>query len=63
MCLKDWFDTKDIDHNHSNLYDISEYDTLILFNFYQDHSNFSYIFLQFCLKFIEFVRAISVDTC
>jgi hypothetical protein len=64
MCLKDWLDTEVRNHNHSNLYDISEYDTSIFFTkttlFFSD---FSYIFLQFCLNFVEFICATSVDMC
>jgi hypothetical protein len=65
ICLKDWLDTDVRDWDHSNIYDFSEYDTSILF-LWPDHSNFSdfsYMFLQFYLKSIEFVSAISIDTC
>jgi hypothetical protein len=62
MYIKDWLDTEVRDRDRSNIYNISEYDTSILF-FDQNHSNFSYIFLQFYLKFVEFARDINVDTC
>jgi hypothetical protein len=56
MCSKDWFDTEVRDQDHSNLYDMFEYDMSILFFVIRTTLIFSYIFLQFCLKFIEFVR-------
>jgi hypothetical protein len=31
MCLKDWFDTEIRNQDHFNMYDISEYSTLISF--------------------------------
>jgi hypothetical protein len=43
VCLKDRFDTEIRDHDHSNLYDISKYDTSILFFYIWDHSDFLYI--------------------
>jgi hypothetical protein len=46
------------------MYDISEYGMSILFFVIRiTLIFFSYIFLQFYLKFIEFVSVISVDTC
>jgi hypothetical protein len=60
-CLKDWFDTKVRDLDHFNLYDISEYDISILFFVTRTTLIFFYIFLQFCLKFVESVRTTSVD--
>jgi hypothetical protein len=65
VCLKDWLDIEVRDQNHSNVYDISEYGTLILF-FVTRTTLIFLIFLiclQFYLKFIEFVCVISVDTC
>jgi hypothetical protein len=42
--LKDWLDTKVRDNDHSNMYDISEYDTSILFLLSESLYFFSYIF-------------------
>jgi hypothetical protein len=48
------------------MYDIFKYDMSILFFVIMTtliFLIFSYIFFQFYLKFIEFVRVISVNTC
>jgi hypothetical protein len=63
--LKDWLDTEVRDRDYSNIYNISEYDTSILFFMIRTTLIFLffYIFLQFYLKFVEFVRATSVNMC
>jgi hypothetical protein len=47
MYLKDWLDTKIRDHYHSNMYDIYDYDALILFFCVEKHSIFSDFFIYF----------------
>jgi hypothetical protein len=44
VCLKDWFNTEARDRDHSNMYDISEYSTSILF-FVTKFTSFVYFFL------------------
>jgi hypothetical protein len=63
MCLKDWFDAEIKDHDHSNMYDISEYDMSIFFLFRTTLFFFDFFiyFSNLYLKFIEFVHATSVD--
>jgi hypothetical protein len=63
VCLKDWFNTEARDRDHSNMYDISEYSTSILFfvTKFTSFVYFFYIFFQFYLKFMKFISPTSVD--
>jgi hypothetical protein len=66
VCLKDLLNIEVKNQDHSNIYDISEYDISILFFITRNtlvFLIFLYIFLQFYLKFVEFICAISVDMC